>query len=106
MPPPEQEHVAALLGRHFAADRLDAAELDRRLDLAFAGSLDAALEALPPLGPVEPPKRRRGRRHGESGMADPTWLPTKERFIDPGTSRVMRVWIDPADHTRHYVPEP
>jgi hypothetical protein len=106
VPPPEQEHVAALLGRHFAADRLDAAELDRRLDLAFAGSLDAALDALPPLGPVEAPKRRWGRRHGESGVADPTWLPTKERFIDPGTSRVMRVWIDPADHTRHYVPEP
>ena len=106
MPPPEREHVAAVLGRHFAADRLDADELDRRLDLAFAGSADDALAGLPALGPVEPPKRRWGRRHGESGVANPAWMPTKERFIDPSTSRVMRVWVDPADHTRHYVPEP
>ena len=29
-----------------------------------------------------------------------------ERFVDPSTKRVMRVWIDPGDHSRHYVPEP
>ena len=104
MPPPEQEHVAALLGRHFAEDRLDADELDRRLDLAFAGSADA-LAGLPALGPAVAPKRRWGRRHGETGTARPGWMPTKERFIDPGTQRVMRVWVDPADHSRHYVPE-
>ena len=51
-------------------------------------------------------KRRWGRRHGESGAADPAWMPTKERFIDPSTERVMRVWVDPADQSRHYVPEP
>jgi hypothetical protein len=106
VPPPEQEHAAALLGRHFAVDRLDAAELDRRLDLAFAGALDDALADLPPLGRAEPSKRRWGRRHGESGVANPAWMPTKERFIDPSTSRVMRVWVDPSDHSRHYVPEP
>jgi hypothetical protein len=105
VPPPEQEHVAALLGRHYAEDRLDARELDRRLDLAFAGSADA-LAGLPPLAPSTPPRRRWGRRHGESGAADPRWMPTKERFIDPSTERVMRVWVDPADHSRHYVPEP
>jgi hypothetical protein len=33
-------------------------------------------------------------------------VPTKERFIDPSTQRVMRVWVDPGDHTRHYVAEP
>jgi hypothetical protein len=103
--PPEQERAAALLGRHYAADRLDADELDRRLDLAFAGDVAAALEGLPPLAAPAPVKRRWGRRHGESGVADPAWVPTKERFIDPGTQRVMRVWVDPADQTRRYVPD-
>ncbi|MDA0185435.1 DUF1707 domain-containing protein [Solirubrobacter phytolaccae] len=103
MPSPEQEHVAAVLGRHYAADRLDAAELDRRLDLTFGGALNEALEGLPPLAATEPRRRRWGRRHGEADVADPSWLPTKERFIDPGTQRVMRVWVDPADHARHYV---
>jgi hypothetical protein len=32
-------------------------------------------------------------------------MPTKERFIDPSTQRIMRVWVDPADQSRHYVPE-
>lgn len=105
MPPPEAERVAALLGRHFAEDRLDAGELDRRLDLAFAGSPDA-LDGLPPLGPATPAKRRWGRRHGEAGVAQAGWVPTKERFIDPTTQRVMRVWVDPGDHSRHYVPDP
>ena len=105
MPPPEADRVAALLGRHFAEDRLDASELDRRLDLAFAGSMEDALAGLPVLGPAVAPKRRWGRRHGEAGVAAPGWLPTKERFIDPSTQRVMRVWIDPADHSRHYVAE-
>ena len=104
MPPPEQEHVAALLGRHFAEDRLDADELDRRLDLAFAGSPDA-LAGLPALSPAVAPKLRWGRRHGETGVASPDWIPTKERFIDPSTQRVMRVWVDPVDHSRHYVPD-
>ena len=101
--PPDE--LAALLGRHYAAGRLDADELERRLDLAFAGAPHDALAGLPPLDAAAPPKRRWGRRHGESGAAEPTWVPTKERFIDPSTQRVMRVWVDPADHTRHYVPE-
>jgi hypothetical protein len=42
---------------------------------------------------------------GNQLTADPGWMPTKERFIDPSTGRVMRVGVDPADHTRHYVPE-
>jgi hypothetical protein len=95
------DELAALVGRHYTAGRFDAAELERRLDLALAGSQDA-LDGLPPLPP--PPARRRwGRRHGEAGAARPTWVPTKERFVDPTTQRVMRVWVDPADHKRHYV---
>jgi RiboL-PSP-HEPN len=46
------------------------------------------------------------RRHGESGGAQPDWLPTSERFLDPSTDRLMRVWLDPVTRTRHYVPEP
>ena len=103
MPSPEQDRVATVLGRHYAADRLDADELDRRLDLTFGGSLSEALDGLPPLVAAAPVKRRWGRRHGEADVADPSWLPTTERFIDPGTDRVMRVWVDPVDHQRHYV---
>ena len=63
MPSPEQERIATLLGRHYAADRLDAAELDRRLDLTFGGSLDEALDGLPPLSAAAPKRRRWARRH-------------------------------------------
>jgi hypothetical protein len=98
-----EDELAALVGRHYAAGRFGPEELERRLDLALAGS-HAALDALPPL-PAPAPKRRWGRRHGESGVARATWVPTKERFLDPTTQRVMRVWVDPADHARHYVPD-
>ena len=97
------ERVEALLGRHYAVGRFDAPELERRLDLAHAG--EDALHDLPPL-PAAPAKRRRwGRRHGEPRQVDPSWVPTKERFVDPTTQRIMRVWVDPADHARHYVPD-
>jgi hypothetical protein len=45
------------------------------------------------------------RRHGESPVAAPRWQPTSESFRDPSSGRLMRVWIDPADGSRHYVPE-
>lgn len=96
-----ENELAALVGRHYAAGRFDGEELERRLDLALAGSHDA-LDGLAPL-PAVAPRRRWGRRHGEAVAAQPTWVPTKERFVDPTTQRVMRVWIDPADHARHYV---
>jgi hypothetical protein len=56
---------------------------------------------------VVPEKRRRlwGRRHGEADKPKPGWVPTKERFVDPSTGRVMRVWVDADSHTRHYVPD-
>ncbi|MEA2703794.1 MAG: hypothetical protein QOD63_1739 [Actinomycetota bacterium] len=46
------------------------------------------------------------RRHGESAVAAGGWDRTDEVFRDPSTGRLMRVWLDPADGTRHYVPEP
>lgn len=45
------------------------------------------------------------RRHGESPVVAPGWRSTEESFRDPSTGRIMRVWIDPADGSRHYVPE-
>ncbi len=44
------------------------------------------------------------RRHGESDKPSPDWTPTGEVFIDPGTERSMRVWVDRSGE-RHYVPE-
>jgi hypothetical protein len=45
------------------------------------------------------------RRHGESTMPAGHWQPTDEIFVDPTTRRRMRVWVDPNDGSRHYVPE-
>ena len=44
-------------------------------------------------------------RHGERPRPEPGWQPTEESFRDPSTGRIMRVWIDPADGSRHYIPE-
>lgn len=46
------------------------------------------------------------RRHAESPLPAGDWQRTEEIFIDPTTRRRMRVWIDPADGSRHYVAEP
>jgi DNA-binding SARP family transcriptional activator len=48
--------------------------------------------------------RRRGR-HGQTRKPEPGWVPTAERFRDPPTGVIMRVWIDPSDESRHYVPD-
>ncbi|HUA94415.1 MAG TPA: hypothetical protein VMB82_02685 [Acidimicrobiales bacterium] len=44
------------------------------------------------------------RRHGESNRPEVGWTPTAEVFVDPGTARTMRVWLDTSG-SRHYVPE-
>ena len=92
-----------LSGRRCAAGRFEAEELERRLRPGASRWHDA-LDGLPPLRPA-PARRRWGARHGESRSVEPTWVLTKERFVDPSTQRVMRVWVDPADHARHYVPD-
>ena len=105
----DRDALAQLLGRHYAEGRLDADELSRRLDTVYgATDRDAAAGALadlPALGPATPPRRRWGRRHAEADRPEPTWLPTTERFVDPSTDRVMRVWVEPGDGSRHYVAE-
>jgi hypothetical protein len=103
----DRDHVANALGRHYAEGRLDTAGLSDRLDLVFAAQsreeAAATLADLPPLGPAT--TRRSRRRHGEAERPHAGWIPTTERFRDPTTRRVMRVWIDPRDAGRHYVPE-
>jgi hypothetical protein len=55
-------------------------------------------------GRSSPRRVRRGHGHADKPAAG--WIPTDERFRDPTSRAVMRVWIDPADQTRHYIPEP
>ena len=126
MPPPHSERVrladderdalAEALGRHYVAGRLDADALNGRVEAVYGAEFrdeaEAALADLPAVDappPVAPVRARRGwlrrRGHGESETAQPGWRPTPERFLDPSTDRVMRVWIDPADGRRHYVAE-
>jgi hypothetical protein len=106
----DRDELAQLLGRHYAEGRLDADELSRRLDAIYGatdrGEAAGALADLPPLAPLTPPRRRWwGRRHAEADRPEPTWLPTTERFVDPSTKRVMRVWVEPGSGARHYVAE-
>jgi len=44
------------------------------------------------------------KRQGESATAEAGWTSTDERFRDPSTGRLMRVWLD-AQGARHYVPD-
>jgi len=32
-------------------------------------------------------------------------MPTAERFRDPSSGVIMRVWLDPSGESRHYVPD-
>jgi len=105
----DREVLYETLKRHHAEGRLDLAELERRVAIvADAPTREAAAEAmagLPPL--INAPDERRprwGRGHGESERPEPDWQPTNERFRDPRTRNVLRVWVDPAG-ARHYVAE-
>jgi hypothetical protein len=104
----EREALFDQLSRHAAVGRLDVAELERRV-AAVAGAqtreeATAVLADLPPLTAAPPasgrPRRRRG--HGDADAVQPDWSPTAERFRDPRTGQVMRVWVDTGGG-RHYV---
>jgi hypothetical protein len=111
----ERDALAEALGRHYVEGRIDADALNARVDAVYAAELRdearAAVADLPaPTGTLPPPAKPVGRRwlrrrHGEADVARPGWRPTPERFQDPTTQRIMRVWIDPVDGARHYVPE-
>jgi uncharacterized protein DUF1707 len=100
----EREQLELALRRHVADGRLDLPAFDIRVTQLYRAATRAqaraALAGLPPL--EAPPVRRRGKRHGEAATPAPHWVATDEVFRDPSTGRVMRVWVDPTDGTRHY----
>jgi len=109
----DREQLIALLREHYALGQLDDDELDRRVGAVLSARyMDEAASAVADLPRIaaagtaggRPVKRRRG--HAQSAKPAAGWIPTNERFRDPTTRAVMRVWIDPADQSRHYVPEP
>jgi DNA-binding SARP family transcriptional activator len=58
--------------------------------------------------PWTPSAGRRGNprgRHAQTRKPGPGWVPTAERFRDPSSGVIMRVWIDQSDESRHYVPD-
>ena len=109
----ERDRLAIVLREHYALGRLDEAEFDRRLGIVLSADHAAAaadaLAGLPPLTPHPAGQaasgRRFRRRHAQVAAPDPGWVPTAERFRDPSSGAIMRVWLDPADGSRHYVPD-
>jgi hypothetical protein len=109
----DRELVYEQLARHAAADRLSVEELERRVAVVAGAETreEAAtvLADLPALAPASA-ERPRGkwapwrRGHGDAERPQIGWQPTGERFRDPGSGRVMRVWVD-AGGGRHYVPD-
>ena len=111
----ERDQLIAALREHYAAGRFDLDELRRRVTVVIAASyLDEARAALAELPAIAVPApapaasrqgwaRRRGHAHADSPR--PNWERTDERFRDPASGEVMRVWVDPADGSRHYVPD-
>ena len=112
----DREQLIALLREHYAQGRLSLDELDRRVGIVLLAEFadEAGACRGRPSGPARPglrpgragrTPRVRGRRHAQTATPGTGWLPTAERFRDPTTGNIMRVWIDPADQSRHYVPE-
>jgi len=117
----ERDRLTALLREHYAAGRLTLDELRRRagivLSAAYADEAVAVLADLPGGAAAGAgggvPGGRAGRRsgwlprkgHAQAREPEPGWVPTNERFRDPSSGVIMRVWIAPSDSSRHYVPD-
>ena len=109
----DRERLVALLREHYAVGQFDLDELRRRVGVVLgaryldeAAAVVADLPRVAPPGTAAPPPARRRRGHAQAAAPAAGWIPTDERFRDPTTRAVIRVWIDPADQSRHYVPEP
>jgi hypothetical protein len=125
----DRDRLFSLLSAHAALDHIDLEELERRVvavsEAPGREQAEAVLADLPPLPEnavarasgdapgfddhparpgAEPRRPRWGRGHGDSERAAQGWTPTGERFRDPRTRRVTRVWEDTAGG-RHYVPD-
>ena len=116
----DRERLLGVLREHYARGQLDLDEMSRRVGVVLASAYTdeaaAAVTDLPLLGtvgsggppPASPRRGRPGQRRRHAQQAEPGagWVPTAERFRDPSTRAIMQVWVDPADLSRHYVPEP
>jgi hypothetical protein len=116
----DREQLLGLLREHYAHGQLDLNEMSRRVGVVLASTYSdeamAAVTDLPLLGrmasaepspaPASHGRPGQRRRHAQRPEPGAGWVPTAERFRDPSTRAIMRVWIDPADLSRHYVPEP
>ncbi len=123
----DREHLFSLLSAHAAADHIDLEELERRVvavsEADGRAQAEAVLADLPMLPenavglaattgfgerPAQPGaeagRPRWGKGHADSERPANDWRATGERFRDPKTRRVMRVWEDAAGG-RHYVPD-
>jgi hypothetical protein len=122
----ERNRLVSELNEHYAAGRLTLEDLRRRaetvMSAVYLDEARAALAELPaiagspaPAGTPVPGTSRGGdssragwfrrKGHAQSTAPAPGWERTGERFRDPSSGAIMRVWVDPADHSRHYVPD-
>ena len=109
----DRDGFIAQLREQFALGRIDEAELDRRVGVVLAAEfVDEAAGAVADLpvlaGPGTVGHRPRRHGHGQAAKPEPGWVPTSERFRDPTSGVVMRVWLDPAAEPgaeRRYVPD-
>jgi hypothetical protein len=108
----DRDYLVELLARHSAEGRLSTDELERRVAAVYAAEsrddvvpLTADLPPLPAPPPADERRWRWGRGHGEVSKPAAGWVATEERFRDPTSKRIMRVWLDPATGDRHYIPD-
>jgi len=109
----DRERLIVLLREHYAAGRLDLDDLRHRVGVVLAATYAeeaaVALAELPSAGVPDIPGAGSGGdprgRHAQTRKPEPGWVPTTERFRDPSSGVIMRVWIDPSDESRHYVPD-
>jgi hypothetical protein len=109
----DRERLIVLLREHYAAGRLDLDDLRHRVGVvlaaAYAEEAAVALADLPPAGVSDTAAAGRvgdsRGRHAQTRKPELGWVPTAERFRDPSSGVIMRVWIDPSDESRHYVPD-
>jgi hypothetical protein len=107
----DRESLYARLSDHAARGTIELPELERRVTLvAGAETHEQAAEAFADLpaivtgGDPEPRQAPWFGGHADADGPGPGWKPTGERFRDPRTKRVMRVWEDLSGQ-RHYVPD-
>ena len=106
----DRDEICELLSRHAALGRLSVEELERRVGQVMStDSREQAVAVLADLPPLPDDHRPSGwpgsrRRHGQADKPRADWTPTEERFRDPRSGQITRVWADP-NGGRHYLRE-